>query len=69
MHGKRGCCICGRLIGRDEVDAMALTFSSLWINLALEGPQETRFAHYACVHAKLEPLLTEPLDPELFPVR
>ena len=63
-----GCCLCGERIDSTEKDALCLTFSSLWVNRALGGPEESMWAHFSCVKSKIEPLLTRPLDPEIFPI-
>lgn len=68
MLNNLACCFCGAIVDRSERDALRLTFDSPWIHRDLGGDEETRFAHWACVKTKLEPLLTAPLDDEIFPL-
>lgn len=68
MLNNHVCCFCGAIVDPSEKDALRLTFASLWVHPDLSEDEETRFAHWACVQTRLEPLLTSPLNEEIFPL-
>ena len=68
MLNNHACCFCGHIVDVSEKDALRLTFDSPWVHRDLGDREESRFAHYICFKGKLEPLLTMPLDEEIFPL-